>query len=156
MKHLRGAASGIVAAPMAQCLELLEAIDGYPGWHPEVVRSIVVLERRDAGSPTKVGATLHAALGPFNKDLELVLAIQFEAPGTVKLTRLAGEVSDEEGFQAIWRVHEVAETRIELELELAASLDVPRLVPVGGVGDAMARDFVAAAIRALEPKGPQQ
>ncbi|MGI8429812.1 MAG: SRPBCC family protein [Solirubrobacteraceae bacterium] len=147
---MSGTASGTVTAPVQRCLELLEAIDGYPRWHPEVVRSVVVLERSEQGAPTKARATLHASLGPFTKDLELELAVQVQAPGTVKLTRLSGGASDGEGFEAVWHVHEQGKTRIELALN--ASLDVPRLIPVRGLGDAMAADFVAAATRALAPQ----
>ena len=37
----------------------------------------------------------------------------------------------------------------EIGLDLAASLDVPRLLPVGGIGEAMAEGFVAAAANQL-------
>ena len=36
---------------------------------------------------------------------------------------------------------------------LDATLSVPRLVPVGGIGNELAREFVAAAGRALTRRG---
>lgn len=152
MKRMRGIASGVVAAPAEQCLELLAAIDGYPSWHPGVVRGVIVLERDDQGRPTKARATLHVSLGPLTKDLELVLAVDVARPSTVELRRLPGDPSDKDEFVATWRLLAGAGTRIELELR--ASLDVPRLVPVGRIGEAMAADFVAAASRALQPGRP--
>ena len=37
----------------------------------------------------------------------------------------------------------------QIRLDLAANLDVPRFVPLGGVGDSMADGFVSAATREL-------
>jgi hypothetical protein len=36
-----------------------------------------------------------------------------------------------------------------IRLDLAANLDVPRFLPLGGIGDAMAAGFVTAATREL-------
>ena len=37
-----------------------------------------------------------------------------------------------------------------LALAVQASLSVPRLVPVGGIGDGLAQGFVASATKALD------
>ena len=47
-----------------------------------------------------------------------------------------------------WRVDGGQSTRIALDL--AANLDVPRFIPLGDVGDAMAQQLVSAATRALQ------
>jgi hypothetical protein len=70
----------------------------------------------------------------------------------VRLTRLKHQPSDPERFEVVWRVGSERPTR--LELELAATLDVPRLVPVGGVGDRIAQGFIEAAKRELEGSSP--
>ncbi|MGI8413046.1 MAG: SRPBCC family protein [Solirubrobacteraceae bacterium] len=145
-------AAAPVAAPPQQCMDLLQAVDAYPAWHPDLVRSVTVLERDDQGRPTQARATLRVAVGPFTKEVVLVLAVHRDGPRTVKLTRLRNEPADEERFEARWRVHEGGQTRIELELE--ADFEVPRLIRVGAIGDAMARDFVTAASAAIaRPRG---
>src|ERR1022692_2749591 len=72
MKELRGTATALVPAPLTQCLALVEAVDRYPAWYPDVVRTVEVLERD-------------------------------------------------------------------------ANLDVPRFLPLGGVGDSVAQGFISAA-----------
>jgi hypothetical protein len=38
MKELDGTAMAAVPAPVEECLAVLEAVDRYPAWYPEVVR----------------------------------------------------------------------------------------------------------------------
>ena len=59
MKRLQGSAASTVAAPIEACFELLEAVDGYPTWYPEVVREVEVIERGDGGRASKARTTLH-------------------------------------------------------------------------------------------------
>jgi hypothetical protein len=149
VKELHGTAGASVAAPVEECFALLEALDRYPSWYPEVVREAEVLDRDDVGHPTKARTTLHVAHGPLIKDFHLVLAIRIERPTMVKLTRIAHDPSDPEQFEVTWRIeHTVDATRISLALD--ANLSVPRLVPLGSVGDAMAQGFVGAALRELQ------
>jgi hypothetical protein len=145
MKDLHGTAATVVAAPLDQCRTLFEAVDRYPTWYPEAVREVDVLERDSSGRPTKVRAKLHLARGPLVKDFNLVLAVVSEPPGTIRLTRIADSGSSQ--FGVTWRLREERGTRIDLDL--AASMPVPRFVPVGGVGDAIAEGFITAATRAL-------
>ncbi len=145
MKDLHGTATTVVTAPLDQCRTLFEAVDGYPTWYPEAVREVDVLERDSTDRPTKVRAKLHLARGPLVKDFDLILAVVSEPPGTIRLTRIADAGSSQ--FNVTWRLREDRGTRIDLEL--AASMSVPRFIPVGGVGDAIAEGFVAAAARAL-------
>jgi Polyketide cyclase / dehydrase and lipid transport len=147
MKELHGTASAAVPASAERCIALFEAVDEYPSWHPGVVQEVTVLERADGGRPTLVQTTLHVARGPLVKDFHLVLAVASDGESEVKLTRVRDAASGEEQFDAVWRVREAGGTQIGLDL--AASLDVPRFLPVGGIGDAMAEGFVVAAANKL-------
>ncbi len=147
MKELTGSASATTTASPEQTLALLEAIEGYPAWHPDVVKQAEVLERDAAGHPTRARTRLHVERGPLTRDFDLVMSVVVDPTGTIKLSRVAHEPGDKERFDVTWHVDGGAHTRIRLDL--AANLDVPRLVPLGGVGDSMAEGLVSAATRAL-------
>jgi hypothetical protein len=149
MKELTGTASAATAASPEQAMALLEAIDGYPAWHPDVVKEAEVLERDGAGHPTRARTRLHVERGPLTRDFDLVMSVTVDPAGTIRLSRIPEEPGDKERFDVTWRVDGGAHTRIRLDL--AANLDVPRLVPLGGVGDSMAEGLVSAAKRELAP-----
>ena len=128
-----------VPAPLAQCLGLVEAVDGYPAWYPEVVRAVKVRERDADGLPTRAQTKLHLSVGPVTKDFDLLMAVTVEPPGTVKLAKVGGDAK----FDVIWHLTAGDSTRIELSLD--ASLDVPRFLPLGDVGNSVAQGFVSAA-----------
>ncbi len=128
-------------------MALLEAIDGYPTWTPDVVKEAEVLERDFDGHPTRARAKLHVERGPLTRDFNLLFEVDVDPGATVALRRVPHEASDKERFDVTWRLSGGHSTRIELQL--AANLNVPRFVPLGGVGDAMAADLVSAARRAL-------
>jgi ribosome-associated toxin RatA of RatAB toxin-antitoxin module len=148
MKELRGSAATLVPAPLAQCLALVEAVDGYPAWYPEVVRAVDVLERDARGLPSRAQTKLHVSAGPMTKDFDLLMAVTVEPPATVKLTKVGGNAK----FDVIWRLTDGENTRIELQLD--ANLDVPRFVPLGDVGNSVAQGFVSAASAELARRGP--
>lgn len=148
MKELRGAAAALVAAPLAQCLALVEAVDGYPVWYPEVVRAVDVHERDARGLPSRAQTKLHVSAGPMTKDFDLLMAVTVEPPATVKLTKVGGNAK----FDVIWRLTDGENTRIELHLD--ANLEVPRFVPLGEVGNSVAQGFVSAASAELARRGP--
>ena len=148
MKELRGAATALVPATLTQCLALVEVVDGYPAWHPDVVRTVEVLERDVRGLPSRARTKLHLSTGPLTKDFDLLMAITVESPATVKLVKVGGTAK----FDVIWRLHDGENTR--LELELAANLDVPRFLPLGGAGDAVAHGFISAATAELARRTP--
>ena len=139
MKELRGAADTVVPAPLAQCLALVEAVDGYPDWYPEVVRAVEVRERDARGLPSRAQTKLHISVGPVTKDFDLLMAVTVEPPATVRLAKVGGAAK----FEVIWRLTEGEQTRIALELD--ANLDVPRFLPLGDVGNSVAQGFVSAA-----------
>jgi ribosome-associated toxin RatA of RatAB toxin-antitoxin module len=143
MKELRGAASALVPAPLAECLSLVEAVDEYPLWYPEVVRAVEVLERDARGVPSRARTKLHVSVGPMTKDFDLLMSVTVEPPATVKLAKVGGNAK----FDVIWLLNDAESTRIAIELD--ASLDVPRFLPLGDVGNAVAQGFIAAATAEL-------
>ena len=138
----------LVPAPLAQCVALVEAVDGYPVWYPEVVRGVEVLDRDARGVPTRAQTKLHLSVGPVTKDFDLLMAVTVEPPATVKLAKVGGDAQ----FDVIWRLTEGENTRIELELK--AGLDIPRFLPLGDVGNSAAQGFVAAASAELARRSP--
>jgi ribosome-associated toxin RatA of RatAB toxin-antitoxin module len=149
MKELNGNASQVVSAPIEDCFQLLEAVDRYPAWHPAVVKEVDIVERDADGKPTQVRTTLHVSVGPIVRDFHLLMAVQTTHPTAVSLERLRNQPSDREEFEVRWHLTEQgASTRITLDV--AATLSVPRLVPVGGIGDTMASGFVVAAAAAIQ------
>lgn len=129
----------LVPASLARCLALVEAVDGYPLWYPEVVRGVEVLERDARGLPSRAQTKLHLSTGPVTKDFDLLMAVTVEPPASVKLAKVDGNAK----FDVIWRLTKGENTRIELAVD--ASLDVPRFLPLGDVGNSVAQGFVSAA-----------
>jgi ribosome-associated toxin RatA of RatAB toxin-antitoxin module len=146
MKELHGTASQHVGVPIERCYELLIDVEDYPRWHPDVVQSAEVIERRPDGSPARARAKLHVGIGPLVKDFNLTLMVQLARPASVTLTRVPHDASDAEQFQVTWTLS-AAGGGTGIGLALAANLSVPRLVPLGGVGDSLAAGFVSAAAR---------
>ena len=146
MKELNGSAYSAVDATPEQCMTLLEAVGGYPDWHPDVVKEVEVLASND-GHPTRVRANLHVARGPLVKDFNLVMSVATDGRRQVKLTKVHDTDSGPEVFEVTWLVEDTGPTLIRLDL--TASLDVPRFLPVGGVGDGLAEGFVGAAVKQL-------
>jgi hypothetical protein len=150
MKELHGTASELVTAPVRDCMALLTDVEGYPKWYPEAVKSVTVLDRDDHQQATRAQTLLHVVVGPIVQDFDLVLAVEVEPSGIVELTRIAHGPRDGERFKVTWRCSDAAPgTRVGVALD--ASLSVPRFLPLGGVGDLLARGFVGAAARALTP-----
>jgi ribosome-associated toxin RatA of RatAB toxin-antitoxin module len=147
MKELHGAATAVVPMPQDRCMALLEAVDRYPEWYPEVVRAVEVLERDAGGGPSKVRALLRVAREPVVREFDLVLAVAVDRPRAVDLTLVRDHPSDPERFGVAWRLEPQNGTRIKLNLD--ANIDVPRFLPLGRFGDSMAEGFVAAAAKAL-------
>ena len=149
MKKLSGTVTQVVGAPIEKSFELLAAVDRYPVWHPQVVQEVDVVERDPDGRPSRVRTTLHVAVGPIVRDFHLMMRLETMRPSVVALTRMPNQPSDREEFDVRWALgHEGEGTRITLDV--AANLSVPRLLPVGGIGDSMATGFVVAAAATLE------
>ena len=148
MKELTGSASATTVATPAQAMALLEAIERYPSWAPDVVKAADVLERDADGHPTKARTKLHVERGPLTRDFDLLFDVKVDPAGRIALTRVPHEPSDGERFNVTWRVDGGTSTRIALQLD--ANLSVPRFMPLGDVGDATAQQLVSAATRALQ------
>src|SRR4051794_21969709 len=131
MKQLQGSSSAAVDASPERCMALFEAVDKYPQWHPDVVQEVEVLDRGDDGHPTRVRTKLHLARGPLVKDFNVALDVASDGTRQVKLTKVRDRDSGPEQFDVTWLVQDSGTTKIQLDL--AASLDVPRFLPVGGV-----------------------
>jgi Polyketide cyclase / dehydrase and lipid transport len=149
VKELTGRASATTIASAEACLALLMAVDRYPNWYPDVVKSVEVLEWDDQARPSKVRSKLHVERGPLTHDFDLTMEVLLYPPGAVRLSRIPHNGRDGEKFEVNWFVGEAQPTQIQLNL--AANLNVPRFLPLGGVGDSMAQGFVNAATRALQP-----
>jgi hypothetical protein len=147
VKELHGRASTEVAVPIDRALALLAAVERYPSWYPEVVREVDVLEVAGDGQPIKALTSLHVVHGPLVRDFRLEMAVTVDPPRSVQLTRIPHGAGDREQFQVTWNLTGSDATRIALAID--ANLSVPRLVPLGGVGDALAQGFVRAARNAL-------
>jgi hypothetical protein len=128
-------------------MSLLAAVDRYPSWHPQVVKSVEVLEVGDQGQPTKARAKLHVERGPMTRDFDLLMDVHVDPGGMVKLSRIPHHRADRERFDVIWWVTGSGPTQIRLDL--AAMLNVPRFLPLGDVGESLAAGFVNAATRQL-------
>jgi ribosome-associated toxin RatA of RatAB toxin-antitoxin module len=146
LKELSGQATRPLQVPAADCFAILTDVDDYPEWYPEVVRQVDVLERDDGGQARRARTQLHLSWGPVVRDFELVLGVDTEPNRLVRLARVSDTPSTNT-FEATWRLHESAAT--EIRIELRAALDVPRFLPLGGIGDGIAGGFVDAAVRRL-------
>ncbi|MBV8219661.1 MAG: SRPBCC family protein [Solirubrobacterales bacterium] len=135
-----------MAAPLQQCFALLAAVDRYPQWCPDVIRSVEVLERGAGNQPRRVRMGIHVARGTLEKEFQLLLVVAVEPPRSVTLTRVTDHPTNQE-FTAVWLLRPDGVTRIALHLD--AELRVPALVPAAGIPDEIASAFVAAASRAL-------
>lgn len=148
MKDLQGRASASVSAAPETARALLADVAAYPRWYPDVVRQAEVVEQDADGLARRARVVLHFERGPLTRDFRLLFEVSHDA-SAVTLVRVPHEPSDPERFSVSWRVSPESEGS-RLELALDAALDVPRLLPLGGIGDAMAGGFVAAAVRELE------
>ncbi|HTQ67930.1 MAG TPA: hypothetical protein VMI13_04505 [Solirubrobacteraceae bacterium] len=147
MKHLHGNARATVEVPIDACLAFLAALEAYPSWYPDVVRKVEVVEMGKDGLPRRAETKLHLSWGPVSRDLDLLLAVRVQKPGLVQLSHVPRGQSTGASFDATWQLDGRAAT--ELELELDATMPVPGLVPLVGVGDAFADGFIEAAVRGL-------
>lgn len=149
MKELRGNASDEVAASPGDCLALLHDIERYPSWYPDVVRQVTIVRPAGDAAPIAARTTVHLGIGPIQRDFNLLMEVSSEAGRIIRLARVKDGSSDAEELSATWRIDDGTPGRTRLAIEVSARLEVPRLLPLHGLGDAVARDFVSAAARAL-------
>ena len=107
-----------------------------------------MLERDAEGHPTRARTKLRVEHGPLKHDFDLVMSVNVDPVGMVKLSRIPHEPDDPERFDVTWRM-DGGNPSTRVRLDLAANLSVPRFLPLGGVGDSLAQGLVSAATRAL-------
>jgi ribosome-associated toxin RatA of RatAB toxin-antitoxin module len=149
LRHLRGAAAARTAATAEACFDLVTALEKYPSWYPDVVRGVSALRRGPDGHAIEADVTLRLAIGPLKNDYGLRMAVSRRRGDEVILTRLPDDESDQEQFRVTWRFGQ-DDAFTDIRLEIDAYLDVPRMVPLGGLGDRLAAGFIEAACNALE------
>ena len=148
MKRIDGRASAVVGAPLGACFWLLAGIERYPSWCGEFVREVTDIERDRDGRPQRAHVRVHVAQSPFAKDYEFDAAIRIDPSRGVQLSRLPSGTSDVERLPLSWSLLDRDGTRIGLEFSAGVSF-LPRLIPLPGVGDLIARTLVDCAVRAL-------
>ena len=149
MKHLDGRAAAVVGAPLGTCFSLVAAIERYPGWCGEYVREVTDIERDDDGRAQRAHVRVHVAQSPFAKNYEFDAAVRIDPPRGVQLSRVPSGPSDLERLSLSWSLVEGEGTRI-VGLEFFATVSfLPRLVPLPGVGDLIARTLLDSAVHAL-------
>jgi len=151
MKELHGEAAATVPAPPDRCMALLSDIEGYPRWHPEVVRQVRVLERADTSAAQRARVDLSVPGVPLVGEVSMTLRLSVSSHQVVELTRVSHGAGDHEQFTVRWQVEPLPDgaEASAISVRLDANLSVPRLVPLGGIGDRLATGFVDAAVRAL-------
>jgi Polyketide cyclase / dehydrase and lipid transport len=151
MKELRGSATAEVSASPDECVALLEDIEGYPSWYPDVVRRAEIVRPSGDGGPTQARTRVHLGVGPIQRDFDLLMEVTSETGGVIRLARIGHDDADSEELSATWRIGAGSPGgRTRIAVDVTARLEVPRLLPLGGIGDAVARDFVSAAARELD------
>jgi hypothetical protein len=148
VKELTGNAAGTTGAKPEQAFALLEDIDRYPTWYPEVIKQAEVLERDAEGHPTKAHCMLHVERGPMTRDFDLMMTVTVEPGRIIALKRIPHQPTDQERFEVTWTVAG-SNPGTSIRLDLLADLNVPRFLPLGDVGDGLAQGLVSAATRQL-------
>lgn len=152
MRELRASAAASVDAEPTDCLALLADLDAYPRWCGETVQRAETVERDAAGQPVRARVRLRLGKGPLAGSFDELMAVHFDRGGEVRLERVPHGSADPEKLEVRWRVEAGPPTR--LQLELSATFELPRLLPLGSLAESVAQDFVAAAVRALSPPSP--
>jgi hypothetical protein len=151
MKQLHGDGAASVIATTEECFTALAAVDRYPIWYPEVVQRTEILETGKDGLPTRAQVSLRVSRGPVRQDFKLLMGVRAVPPDRVTLERVPRDPSDEDTFEVVWEIEDRGETRL-IRLAIDASLDVPRFLPLGSIGDDLAGGFVSAVAGELQPK----
>ncbi len=147
MKEIQGRARAALDVPPEDCFELVAAVEDYAEWF-EFVSEVEMLEAEVDGTPGLARATLYVPQSPFGQHFELVVSVRTGPEGTVTLTRVPHDTSDQDRLEVIWRVDGEDWSELELEFDAAASF-VPAFFPVGDAGDAIAHAAIDAARAAL-------
>jgi Polyketide cyclase / dehydrase and lipid transport len=147
VRELRASAEALLEAGPAECLALLADVGAYPDWCPDTV---VRAEDLEDG---RARVTLRLGRGPLAGRFDELMTLRVDPDAReVRLERVPHDAADPERLEVTWRIGNGPPTR--LELRLTAALELPRLVPLGGMAESVAQGLVAAASRALSPPSP--
>jgi hypothetical protein len=149
VRELHATAAASVQASVERCLALLGDVEAYPSWCGEVVEAA---ERDAAGPASRARVTLRLGRGPVAGRFHELMEVEVLPPHQVSLARVPHQETDPERFEVRWELEPGPQTLLTVELD--AVLDIPRLLPLGGLADSVAQELVAAAIRALSPRSP--
>jgi ribosome-associated toxin RatA of RatAB toxin-antitoxin module len=150
MKSLGASATGETPAAIDDVYALVADLERYPTWYPSAVKGAEVLERDADGVPTRMKMTLHASVGPINRDFRIHANIERHPPDRVEMQRLPKGSSDREEMSVAWRLSPGSGgAGTHVQVDLAANLSIPALVPTGGLADGLARGFLGAALAEL-------
>jgi ribosome-associated toxin RatA of RatAB toxin-antitoxin module len=147
MKDLSASASGRTHASVDAAYGLLSDFESYPDWFPEGVKSIQVLERDPDGHPSRLQAQLHTSSGPVQRDFDMQMTTVLRRLEMVELRRVPNQNRDGEEMTVSWRLTNGPQTLVAVDLR--ARLDLPGFLPVGGLAQGMADQFLQAALRRL-------
>lgn len=144
MRDVNASATGAVAADLERCYAFLAEVERYPVWYPAGAKRVEVLDRDGEGRAGTVDALLSLGQGPIRKDFEMKLGVTYEQLRLVELSRLPSDAKDGESITVTWTLAPQDATT-ELTIAFAARLDLPPFLPINGIVEAVAQDFLAAA-----------
>lgn len=145
MRDVNASATGAVAADAERCYALLADVERYPEWYPAGAKRVEVLDRDGEGRAESVDALLSLGQGPIRKDFQMKLGVTYEQERRVELSRLPSDAKDGESITVRWTLVPQDATTTELTIAFSARLDLPPFLPVNGIVEAVAQDFLAAA-----------
>jgi hypothetical protein len=148
MKIIAGRASALVQASLRDCFELLADIEAYPRWAGDLVTGVELVQRDAGGMASQALLRLYVRQSPVGRNFELRASLMTHPPDAVRLSRLPRDAGDHDRLELMWSLSRPRETRIELSFHAETSL-LPSVVPLFGVGDAIAEHLVDRARSAM-------
>jgi ribosome-associated toxin RatA of RatAB toxin-antitoxin module len=118
MAEFGGEGTVEVAALRERCFAVASDAEGYPDWHP-VIESMTVLERDDAGRPTRARAVVDASVST----VTVTIGFDYEPPDRVRCRRQSGDLRE------MWTRFEFVELGpSRTRVEYSTSLDPGRML----------------------------
>ena len=119
-----------------------------PSWCGEFIREVTDIERDRDGLPRRAHVRVHVAQSLFREGPRVRRGDSDRPTGWGALSRLPSGTSDLERLTLSWSLVEGDGTWIRLGFSAGVSF-LPRLVPLPGVGDLIARTLLDSAVHAL-------
>ena len=145
MKDLNASVSGVAKAPVSEVFAFLSDVVAYPSWYPDGVKEASLI---DEG---RCRAVLSVNQGPIQREFKMHMAIERVPESSITLRRLAKTADDQEQLAVTWRLAPDAGDggRTALTAQFAATLSIPRFLPLGGIEKAIPQGFLDAALASL-------